>query len=127
MNLYRIRYSNPSKRYKERKVQISPDWINLLDEYLEHYQPPDTIFSCTPRNLEYVLRDLEERAEVDKPVSFESLRWTSAVLSYKQGIDTDLLRERMGLSKVTWRETLSKIKRLAAAEEQSEISPDSSP
>lgn len=109
-----IRYRNPARRYKERKIPLSPAWLPLLDRYVAEYGPPDTLFTCTPRNLEYVLRDLEELAAVDKPVSFECLRWTSVVRGYVQGIDPDQLRERMGLSRITWRETLSKIKQLAA-------------
>jgi site-specific recombinase XerD len=108
-----IRYRNPARRYKERKIPLAAEWLAVLDEYLAQYQPTDTLFTCTPRNLEYVLRDLEEQAAVDKAVSFECLRWTSAVRSHVEGVDPDELRERMGLSRVTWRETFSKIKRLA--------------
>jgi site-specific recombinase XerD len=108
-----IRYRNPARRYKERKIPLSAGWVALMDDYLSQYQPTDTLFTCTPRNLEYVLRDLEELAGVDKAVSFECLRWTSAVRSHVAGVDPDELRERMGLSKVTWRETFSKIRRLA--------------
>ena len=108
-----IRYRSPSKRYKERKIPLESDWLPLLDEYLGQYDPQDTLFTCTPRNLEYILRDLEELAGVTKPVSFENLRWTSAVHAYRLGADTGELREQMGLSEITWRETLNKIQRLA--------------
>ncbi len=107
-----IRYRSPAKRYKERKISLDPEWLLLLDEYLEQYQPPDTLFTCTPRNLEYILRDLEELAGVAKPVSFECLRWTSAVHDHMCGVDAGKLRQRMGLSEITWRETFSKIERL---------------
>ena len=108
-----IRYKSPAKRYKERNIPLESDWLPILAEYLEQYNPPDTLFTCTPRNLEYVLRDLEEMAGVKKPVSFECLRWTCAVHSYMRGADADGLRQQMGLSEVTWRETESKIRRLA--------------
>ena len=108
-----VRYHNPARRYKERKIPLAPAWLPLLDEYLAQYQPPDTLFTCTPRNLEYILRDLERLAGITDPVSFECLRWTSAVRDYVAGVDSDQLRERMGLSQVTWRETLSKIQQLA--------------
>jgi len=108
-----IRYKNPSKRYKERKIALEADWLPLLDEYLEQYDPPETIFTCTPRNLEYILHDLQEIAGVETAVSFECTRWTSAVHDYLRGADTEELRQRMGLSEITWRETLSKIQRLA--------------
>lgn len=109
-----IRYSNRNKRYKERKVVVSPEWLTVLDEYVAQYDPPDTLITCTPRNLEYILRDLEEMAGVDKPVSFECLRWTSAVHDYRGGADPNALRERMGLSEITWRETFDRIRRLSS-------------
>jgi len=108
-----IRYRNPAKRYKERKISLKPNFLPILDEYLQQYNPPETLITCTPRNLEYILHDLQEMAGVTTAVSFECLRWTSAVHGYLHGTDTDELRQRMGLSKITWRETLSKIQRLA--------------
>jgi integrase/recombinase XerD len=108
-----IRYRNPSKRYKERKIVLDAKWLALLDEYIPQYNPQDSLFTCTARNLEYVLRDLEALSAVDKPVSFECLRWTSAVHGYMDGVDTEELRVRMGLSEITWRETLTRIQRLA--------------
>jgi integrase/recombinase XerD len=108
-----IRYKSPAKRYKERKIPLQPDWLPVLDEYLKQYAPPETLFTCTPRNLEYILHDLQEIAGVETALSFECTRWSSAVHSYSQGADTNELRQRMGLSEITWRETLSKIRRLA--------------
>jgi site-specific recombinase XerD len=110
-----IRYSSPSKRYKERKVPISPDWLPVLDEYLEQYDPPDTLITCTARNLEYILRDLQEMAGVEKAVSFECLRWTWGVHSYIKGADPGELRQKMGLSEITWRDTSARIQRLASS------------
>lgn len=113
-----IRYRNPSKRYKERKIPLETSWLPILDEYLEQYDPPDTLFTCTPRNLEYILHDLQEIAGLEAPVSFECLRWTAAVQDYLKGTDSDKLRQKMGLSEITWRETFSKIRRLAEKLEQ---------
>ncbi len=109
-----VRYKNPKMRSKERKIALDPDWLDVLDEYLEQYEPTDTLFTCTARNLEYVLRDVAEEAGLDRgALSFENLRWTSALRDYDAGVDDDLIRQRMGLSKVTWRETLNKLSRLA--------------
>jgi integrase/recombinase XerD len=100
--------------YKDRRLPIPPEWVGALDEYLEQYEPKDDqIFDCTPRNLEYVLTDLAKAAGVETRVSFETLRWTSAVLDYRQGMDMDDLREKMGLSEISWRETSQKIIKLA--------------
>ncbi len=99
--------------YKERKIPLNPDWLEVLDEYMEQYTPPDHIFNCTARNLEYVLTDLSEVAGIT-PVSFEMLRWTSAVRDFRAGMPPDELREKLGLSRISWRETGAKIERLAS-------------
>ncbi len=101
--------------FKERRLPISQDWIELLDEYLAQYRPKDNrIFDCTARNLEYVLTDLAKLSGVETKVSFETLRWTYAVHHYIQGMDMDELRKRMGLSEISWRETSQKIIKLAS-------------
>lgn len=108
-----IRYRDPGRRYKERKIAVDGDWIDILDEYLEQYEPPDTLFTCTARNLEYILSDVAESAGLDKSLfSFENLRWASALRDYREEVEPDLIRQRLGLSKVTWRETKSKLEKL---------------
>jgi hypothetical protein len=54
-------------------------------------------------------------------VSFEILRWTSAVRDYRRGVDLDDLREKMGLSRISWRETSDKIVRLATMQKNGEM------
>lgn len=106
--------------YKERRVAFNPDWLEVLDEYMEQYRPPEHIFNCTARNLEYVLTDLAEAAAIPN-VSFELLRWTCAVRDFRAGMSHEDLREKLGLSRISWRETGAKIERLAAGTEQSQI------
>ncbi len=108
-----VRYPNPRLRYKERKLQLDPEWLDVLDEYLTQYQPTDTIFTCTARNLEYILRDVGEAAGLDKGLlSFENLRWASALRDWRANEEPDDIRQKMGLSKITWRETRSKLEKL---------------
>ncbi|MGD2048426.1 MAG: hypothetical protein PVH03_02980, partial [Chloroflexota bacterium] len=45
-------------------------------------------------------------------LSFENLRWVSALRDYQRGVEPDEIRARLGLSKITWRETKSKLDRL---------------
>lgn len=116
-----VQHKKPNNVYKERRIPLDPDWLNVLDDYLDQYKPDETIFDCTARNLEYVLRDTAEGAGVDARVSFEILRWTSAVRDYRQGVELDKLREKMGLSRISWRETRDKIIRLAAIQMQGEL------
>lgn len=100
--------------FKERRLPISPEWIELLDEYLVQYKPKhNRIFDCTARNLEYVLTDLAKLSGVETKVSFETLRWTYAVQRYMSGMDMDDLRDSMGLSEISWRETSQKIVKIA--------------
>lgn len=117
-----IRYANPRLRYKERKVALEPEWLDVLDEYLAQYQPSDTLFTCTARNLEYVLSDVGEAAGLEQGLlSFENLRWASAMADYRRGVEPDEIRQKLGLSKVTWRETKSKIERLLERERSAQI------
>lgn len=116
-----VRYVNPRLRYKERKVQIEPEWLQVLDEYLLQYQPKDTIFTCTARNLEYILRDIGEEAGLDKGLlSFENLRWASVLRDWRDNVEQDDIRQKLGISKITWRETKSKLEQLAKNEIPSE-------
>lgn len=110
-----VRYDNPRMRYKERRLLLEPDIMPVLDEYVVQYKDEieDSLFTCTARNLEYILRDVAVAAGIDKKVSFEVLRWTSAVRDYRRGLTDDHLRQKMGLSRISWRETGLKITRLA--------------
>lgn len=99
--------------YKERRIALDPAWMPILREYLAQYTPKAEIFTCTSRNLEYILEDVGKVAGVAEKLSFEMLRWTCAVRDYQHGIDPDAIREKLGLSKISWFETFNKIRRLA--------------
>lgn len=109
-----VRRQGQKDLYKARLIDLQPDWLEVFDDYLCQYVPPNTLFTCTARNLEYVLTDTAKAAGIESRISFEILRWTSAVMSYRTGIDLETLREKMGLSKISWRETSDKIIKLAA-------------
>lgn len=104
--------------YKERKIEIDPAWIDLLDEYALQYEVQERIFDCTPRNLEYVLEDVSTGAGIPTKVSFEIMRWSSALRGVREGEDEDRIRERMGLSRVSWQETNRKVRRLLELEKE---------
>ena len=57
--------------------------------------------------------DLAALAGIANGVSFEQLRWTCAVRDYRNGMPPERLREKLGLSLISWRETLPKIQKLA--------------
>jgi integrase/recombinase XerD len=119
-----IRYESPAKKAKERKLTLSDETMRALDAYLERYAPKEALFPCTPRNLEYVLSDVAEKAEITKKakkgISFEMLRWTSAVRDYREGMDPVRLRQKLGISQVTWQETRKKIEALLSEEPEAE-------
>lgn len=108
-----IRYADPRRTHKERKLALGPAFTPAYRQYLREYAPKEYLFECTPRNLEYVLEDVAALAGVAGGVSFEQLRWTAAVRDYRNGMPADRLREKLGLSQISWRETMPKIQKLA--------------
>jgi len=108
-----IRYSNPKYSKKERKLALPEDFAEVLAEYREKYRPKTHLFECTARTLENVLDRLAEEANLSKGCGFEVLRMTCAVRDWQSGMDPDLIRQKLGLSEISWRETGPKIERLA--------------
>jgi site-specific recombinase XerD len=108
-----IRYANPRRRHKERKLRLPIWWPAVLAEYRTQYQPQEALFPCTARNLEYVLANVAEQADLADGISFEMLRWTCAVRDYKAGVEADKLRQKLGVARITWREMKVKVARLA--------------
>ncbi|MBN1305873.1 MAG: tyrosine-type recombinase/integrase [Anaerolineales bacterium] len=112
-----IRYASPSNRYKERKIPLSDDWINAYHEYVEQYQPADQLFPWSPRRLEYLLEDIGEEAGLEKHLSFDMCRWTCALTDFNAGVEPDKVRQKLGVSKIQWREIHMKLRRLAGQEQ----------
>lgn len=115
-----ISHISPKDTYKERWIALDPDWLDVFDEYRAHYLVTDALFTCTARNLEYVLEDVGKGAGIEQKLSFEMLRWTCAVRDYRAGHDPEMIREKLGLSRISWAETFDKIKRLTAQQIDSE-------
>lgn len=107
-----IRYASPTNRYKERKLALDEDWIASYNEYLTQYQPADQLFPWSPRRLEYLLEDIGEEASLSKHLSFDMCRWTSALRDYQSGIEADKVRQKLGVSKIQWRELFIKLRQL---------------
>ncbi len=110
-----VRYGEVAKRYKERRLPLNPPWISAYREYLSQYTPKDRLFPWSPRRLEYLLEDIGKEAGLEKHLSFDMCRWTSALLDYRSGADSDSIRQKLGVSKIQWREVGAKLDRLAAA------------
>jgi len=110
-----IRYASPANRYKERKLELSEDWLPAYQEYLAQYQPVDQLFPWSPRRLEYLLEDIGEEAGLTKHLSFDMCRWTCFLRDFQSGMEPDKIRQRMGISKIQWREIHFKLKQLSDA------------
>lgn len=108
-----IRYSSPRYRYKERKVAVSPKWVEAYQEYVNRYQIKDQVFPWSQRRLEYLLEDIGKAAGLDKHLSFDMCRWTSALNDLTNGVEADKIRQKLGVSKIQWREVSDKLRRLA--------------
>jgi integrase/recombinase XerD len=108
-----VRYASPSSRYKERKISLSNDWVVAYQEYLAQYQPADRIFPWSPRRLEYLLEEIGEAAGIEKHLSFDMCRWTCVLDDWKSGMEADKIRQKLGVSKIQWREVSLKLRQLA--------------
>jgi integrase/recombinase XerD len=118
-----IRYASPVNRYKERKLVLPDDWIPAYNEYLAQYKrstpqsgsvdhPTEQVFPWSPRRLEYLLEDIGNEAGLTKHLSFDMCRWTCALNDYRAGEEPDKIRQKLGVSKIQWRELHNKLKQL---------------
>ncbi len=108
-----VRYPNTTKRAKERKIDLPASILPVFDEYLEQYNPSDKIFPWSPRRLEYLLEDIGRDAELTKHLSFAMCRWTCFVKDYTENVPMEIIRGKMGVSQVQWREIYNKLKILS--------------
>jgi site-specific recombinase XerD len=109
-------------QYKNRVLMLDDAWVQMLDVYRAQYKLTSaTIFDCTPRNLEYLLADISKGAGLPHNISFEMLRWTCAVRDYRVGVEPNLIREKLGLSPISWYETNIKVQRLSARLDQDNL------
>ncbi len=108
-----IRYTNPRYRYKERKIPLSQEWIEAFNEYAAQYEPEERLFPWTARRLEYLLEDITEAGQFENRISFDMCRWTSALMDLLDGMEPDKIRQKLGISKIQFREVRRKLRKLA--------------
>ncbi|GAP10471.1 site-specific recombinase XerD [Bellilinea caldifistulae] len=113
-----VRYASPRNRYKERKIPLPEEWVASYREYLAQYQPKDVIFPWSPRRLEYLLEDIGEEAGLHKHLSFDMCRWTCALRDWNADMNREHLRQKLGISKIQWREISLKLKQLSQKDEK---------
>ena len=112
-----VKYASPANRYKERKLPLAEDWIPAYEEYLSQYSPTEKLFPWSPRRLEYLLEDIGNEAGLTKHLSFDMCRWTFALNDFRAGEEPDKIRQKLGVSKIQWRELFIKLKQLAGSRE----------
>lgn len=111
-----VRYTNPRYRYKERKLPVSNEWIEVFTEYQQQYQLTKELFPWSQRRLEYILEDIGNLAQLDNHLSFAMCRWTCALQQMLHHVDSDHIRQVLGISKIQWREVQTKLRALAAGQ-----------
>ncbi len=102
------------KQHRERRLTLPAEFTEILQSYRERYHPSSELFTCTDRNLNYILARAVKDAGLEKRVTLQLLRDTFAVRQLRSGVPMDALRERMGLSDEAWLESREKYRRLAA-------------
>lgn len=107
-----VKYKNQQYRYKERKIPVSATWVESYLEYRLQYDQEEKLFPWSPRRLEYLLEDLSDEAGIEKHLSFDMCRWTSALIDWQTGVKHNKIRQKLGISKVQWREVKMKLGRL---------------
>jgi len=108
-----IRYASPQHRYKERKIPISETWIQIYHEYQTQFPTSERLFPWSQRRLEYLLEDLGNEAGLTKHLSFDMCRWTCALSDWQAGMEANKIRQKLGISKIQWREVKMKLEQLA--------------
>ncbi len=107
-----VRYPDQKDRNKERKISVSDEWMDLYQGYLQQYQPDEAIFPWSPRRLEYLLEDIGKLAGLEKHLSFSMCRWNCGLRDWHAGLEQDAIRQKLGISKIQWREISRKLKQL---------------
>ncbi|RPI21134.1 MAG: hypothetical protein EHM70_25565 [Chloroflexota bacterium] len=115
-----VRYASPQHRYKERKIALPQDWVDAYHEYKSQYSISDRIFPWSQRRLEYLLEDIGEEAGLAKHISFDMCRWTCALSDWKENVDPNKIRQKLGISKIQWREVRMKLENLANQDGEAE-------
>jgi len=108
-----IRYASPANRYKERKLPLPEEWVPAYQEYCAQYNPVDRLFPWSPRRLEYLLEEVGQAAGLDKHLSFDMCRWSCALQDYLNRIEAEKIRQKLGISRIQWREIHMKLQQLA--------------
>lgn len=105
--------ASTGKQHRERTLALPEKFVAILEAYRTKYHPVSELFSCTDRNLNYILARAVKDAGIKKRVTLQLLRDTFAVRQLRAGVPPETLREKLGLSDEAWLESREKYRRLA--------------
>jgi integrase/recombinase XerD len=105
--------ASTGKQHRERTLALPEEFVAILESYRTKYHPVSELFSCTDRNLNYILARAVKEAGIKKRVTLQLLRDTFAVQQLRAGVPPETLREKLGLSDEAWLESREKYRRLA--------------
>src|SRR5712691_787133 len=105
--------ASTGKQHRERRLMLPTAFTGILKQYQARYHPTDELFTCTDRNLNYILARAVKAAGIKKRVTLQLLRDTFAVQQLRSGVPPETLREKLGLSDEAWLESREKYRRLA--------------
>jgi integrase/recombinase XerD len=117
-----VRYANPKYRYKERKIALTEEWLEVYEEYKSQNDLSERLFPWSPRRLEYILEDIGKEAGLPNQLSFLMCRWSCALNDFTSGMDPNKIRQKLGISEIQFREVRMKLRRLAGMEDKEEES-----
>jgi integrase/recombinase XerD len=101
------------KQHRERRLALPAAFTAIFQRYQETYHLSEMLFSCTDRNLNYILAKAVKTAHIKKRVTLQLLRDTFAVQQLRSDVTPEALREKLGLSDEAWLESREKYRRLA--------------
>lgn len=91
-------YENPRWTDKERRLQATPEFIELYEPFRAEYAPEERLFEMLPQSVNKLTDRVARHAGISKRVTPQSLRDTFAVEQAKLGADEVELLSILGLA-----------------------------
>jgi len=112
-----VRYADDRHRYKRRALKAPEQFPEVYQAYLRQHPPsPDEgLVHLSPRGIQYALQALGEEAGLARTITPSTPRWTYALRGLRAGVADDLLRRRLGLAPIAWREAKERLRSLVVA------------
>jgi integrase/recombinase XerD len=93
-----VRYDDPAKRGKERKLSAGQEFAAIHAAYLEARAPVDVLFPVGPQAVNGMVERVRDAASLDKDVTPQTLRHSFAVDRARGGATEEELLAILGLA-----------------------------